>query len=709
MRPTPQPPIRAAKRARAAGLVRAIFRNVGSLAGAGGFVIGIASCVGTIGDGLGGAGAATAGDAGTSAAAMNLLPARVRRLSNGEFDATTHALLGTSQTFASMLPVDVRQGSFNAGGFPAAGFTRNAAAVFDAVATPQVESAADALAKEAVTKVTTLAPCASGTDQTTCAKSFISSFGAKAYRRSLTTDEESGLLTVYQTGAKDQTYTDGIELVVTTILQSAGFLYVTELGATPSNGVVKLTSNEVASSLSYFLTGGPPDATLQAAAAADALQDPKAVGTQASRLLQQSMGQLATFVEQWLGIDTPPGTSTGTMVSGTEMTAESTAFIDDVMTNGDGSLQTLLSSPSSFVDGPLASLYGVTAPGGGMSTTFGKVSNPQRPGLLNQASFLSTYAHSSFSAPIKRGHLVRTQMLCDAIPPPSPSLMVNVTPPLPTTAQTTRQADVEHMTSPACAACHQLMDPIGWGFENFDGNGAYRTMEAGMMVDDSGELNQAAELTGPFNHDAALIAKLSTSKSVEQCYMKRFADFAAASTDPNLETSFRWRSGTRRPPPSRRTCRSSSSRSSSPTCSSRGPRNELRDVSANVPEGARRHVRHDALRSPARAVGPRQPAERAAAALRRDPPRARNARRVLAPAAGLRHQRDEPVAATARRRGDVRHELQEQHDPHDLMASRTWLPTSRAAAATRRSPASGRGASTPRPDRSASRSRRTWG
>jgi hypothetical protein len=503
----------------------------------GAFVIGVASCVGTIGDGLGGAAAAGA-DSGVKPGSMTLLPARVRRLSNAEFDATTHALLGTKQTFAAMLPVDVRQGSFNAGGFPAAGFTRNAAAVFDAVATPQVQSAADSLAKEAMANVTTLAPCASGADQTTCAKSFISSFGAKAYRRPITSGEAAGLLTVYQAGLKDQTYADGIALVVTTILQSAGFLYVTELGGTPSGGVVKLTSNEVASSLSYFLTGGPPDATLQAAAAADALQDPKAVGAQATRLIKQSTGQLATFVEQWLGIDSPPGTSTGTMVSGTEMAAESTAFIEDVMTNGDGSLQTLLSSPSSFVDGPLATLYGVTAPGGSMSTMFAKVSNPQRPGLLNQASFLSTYAHSSFSAPIKRGHLVRTQMLCDAIPPPSPSLMVNVTPPLPTTAQTTRQADVEHMTSQACAACHQLMDPVGWGFENFDGNGAYRTMEAGMTIDDSGNLNMAAELTGPFAHDAALIAKLAASKSVEQCYLKRFADFAVASTDPTLEASF---------------------------------------------------------------------------------------------------------------------------------------------------------------------------
>ncbi len=514
---------------------------------------GLAACVGAIGgpggeEGSGettttGTGGLTIGaDGGVvtpTNATASLLPVRIRRLSNGEFDASIHALLGAQQSYASMLPSDVRQGSYNAGGFPAAGFTRNAAAVFDAVSTPQIEAAADSVAQGAVTSnLTKVAPC-TGSDMTSCATTFISTFGAQAYRRPLTADEKSGLLAVYQAGAKDQTYAGGIQLVVTTILQSAGFLYLTELGGTVTNGVTQLTSYEVASALSYFLTGAPPDATLMQAAAADSLQDPKAVGTQASRLLKASMttsmSQLAAFIEQWLGMDSPPGTSTGTMVSGDEMSGETTAYIEDIMANGDGSLPTLLSSPYSYVDPSLAQLYGLKAPSG---SGFVKVANSQRPGILNQASFLTTFAHSSFSAPIKRGHLVRTQMLCDPIPPPDPSLKVNVAPPLPTTQQTTRQADVQHMTSQACSSCHTLMDPIGWGFENFDGNGAYRTMEAGEAIDSSGQVTSAAELTGTFTNGADLIAKLAASKTIEQCYLKHFADFAAATTDPGVESTF---------------------------------------------------------------------------------------------------------------------------------------------------------------------------
>src|SRR5581483_6618989 len=78
----------------------------------------------------------------------------------------------------------------------------------------------------------------------------------------------------------------------------------------------------------------------------------------------------------------------------------------------------------------------------------------------------------------------------------------------------------------------------GWGFEDFDGNGAFRTTEAGMAIDHSGALNAANEITGSFTDNAALIAKLSTSMTVEQCYLQRFADFAAEATDPDVESSF---------------------------------------------------------------------------------------------------------------------------------------------------------------------------
>ncbi len=506
----------------------------------------LASCVGQIGDsaGVGGNGTSPLGSQGSQqnllsdgGATASLLPVRVRRLSNQEFDATTAALLGTKQIFATTFNADQRQGSYNAGGFPAAGFTRNAGAIFDSVSAPQVQMAADSLATEAASRLSTLAPCASGADQTTCATTFIKTFGNQAYRRPITSDEVTGLLAVYQAGLKDQTYAAGIQLVVTTILQSAGFLYLTELGGTPTNGVAELTSYEVANELSYFLTGGPPDATLLQAAAADKLQDPADVGQQATRLLATAGAkqQLAVFVEQWLGIDSPPGTTTGVAVTGAEMTQETTAVIDDVMFNGDGTLKSLLTAPYTFVDGPLAQLYGMSATANGMTKV---PTNNGRVGLLNQASFLNTYAHSTFSAPVKRGHMVRTQMLCAPIPPPDPKLMVNMTPPVPAANQTTRQADEEHKTNPACAACHDMMDPIGYGFEGFDGTGAYRSTQNGQPIDQSAQVQSGGDATGMFTDGAAMIAHLAQSTVIEQCYWSHFIDYAAGTTDTKIEATF---------------------------------------------------------------------------------------------------------------------------------------------------------------------------
>jgi hypothetical protein len=94
------------------------------------------------------------------------------------------------------------------------------------------------------------------------------------------------------------------------------------------------------------------------------------------------------------------------------------------------------------------------------------------------------------------------------------------------------------MTNPVCAACHQLMDPIGWGFENFDGDGAYRTTEANQPIDSSGVLNAAGALTGPFSSGAALIQTLAASPDVENCYFQKLGDFAAAMTDTGIEATF---------------------------------------------------------------------------------------------------------------------------------------------------------------------------
>ena len=432
------------------------------------------ACVGIIGEGSvngdDGSVIAAAGDGGPTTIADGsgsdaMMPAGIRRLTMGEFDNTTSVLLQTSIRFANSPITDQRQGGMLVQGQLVGGFTRNAAAIFDTTSTPMLNTVAQQIAQDSVmNNLATLAPCTgtSATDQQQCASSFISTFGALAYRRPVTSAELDALLQVYAAGVSGQDYAGGIELVLETILQSPWYLYLTELGDQVTNWVTTMTSYEIASELSYFLTAGPPDAMLMQAAAADTLRDPATRAAHATRLLMTPAAQvqIAAFVEQWLGVDTPPGSLK------TDMVNETNALVADVVFNGDSSLNSLLTANYTFVDAQLAALYGLPAPANGIARvdTAG-----QRIGLLNQGSFLTTYSHQPFSAPVKRGHAIRTLMLCDAIPPPDPTLMVNTAPQVGTATETTRQAQAAHETSAACAGCHHLMDDIGFGFENLTG------------------------------------------------------------------------------------------------------------------------------------------------------------------------------------------------------------------------------------------------
>jgi hypothetical protein len=202
-------------------------------------------------------------------AGLALLAARIRRLANAEYDASLKRLLGTSKTPAAGpdFPPDLRQN----------GFTVNDAQRIDAVVVERLASAADELTAEARQNGTLarLSPCDGSADKRACATTFVTAFGPKVYRRPLATDEVSALLALYDVGAEDGSYEDGIDQILRGLLQSAGFLYLTELGsaAQPSAEPFSLTPYEIAASIAYLVTAAPPDDTLVAKAVAGALAE----------------------------------------------------------------------------------------------------------------------------------------------------------------------------------------------------------------------------------------------------------------------------------------------------------------------------------------------------------------------------------------------------------------------------------------------------
>ncbi|MES1172350.1 MAG: DUF1595 domain-containing protein, partial [Bacteroidota bacterium] len=182
---------------------------------------------GTGGNGgsVGGGGAGASGSGGNVGIISPLLPARIRRMTNAEYDASVKALFGTSMTMSATFPPDSRQGIFARGGY-----TVNDAQRVDPVLGKQLSDAASAVVAEARQngRLANFSPCTNAaTGGEACAKTFIQSFGAKAYRRPLADDEVTAFLAVYRVGAMGATYNDGIDLVTRATLQSAGFVYLT--------------------------------------------------------------------------------------------------------------------------------------------------------------------------------------------------------------------------------------------------------------------------------------------------------------------------------------------------------------------------------------------------------------------------------------------------------------------------------------------------
>src|SRR5262249_47963693 len=150
-----------------------------------------------------------------------------------------------------------------------------------------------------------LAPCTTAGGSEACARSFLTSFAAKAYRRPVTQREVDALFKVYQAGLDTATYVDGIQATIQAILESPAFLYVTEIRDPPPAPMAQLTQYEIASSLSYLVTGAPPGDTLPTAATGNMLAPPDARQAQLERLLASDAAkpQIVRLVEEWLGID----------------------------------------------------------------------------------------------------------------------------------------------------------------------------------------------------------------------------------------------------------------------------------------------------------------------------------------------------------------------------------------------------------------------
>jgi hypothetical protein len=363
--------------------------------------------------------------------------------------------------------------------------------------------------------------------QANWAQQFITTFGKRAYRRPVLPAEAADLFTLYQAqlaapiSAPD--FPTAMTAVIAGMLMSPAFLYRWELGPEKpivQSNLIRFNQYELASRLSYWLWASMPDDALLSAADAGQLATDDQIEQQIRRMLAdpKAADGMLDFHIQWLKLTDLP-TLTKTAASFTpdlisSMLGETQRFTMSVMgPQGDGKLQTLLTSPNSFVDGNLAKLYGVPNVTG---TNFVpvKLDATQRAGILTQGSFLASRSNPDEQNPILVGVNILRRLFCMDIQKPTNIVVPPVTAAAPGTTIRSRY-DIHGMNT--CATqCHSLIDPPGFAFLTYDQTGAWMATDAGKPVDASGSFNLAGN-TFTFKNAVDLVGELAQNQTVQDC------------------------------------------------------------------------------------------------------------------------------------------------------------------------------------------------
>lgn len=478
--------------------------------------------------GTGGKSSGGGGPPGAPAQTAGSMPLQI--LTQTQYQHTLRDLFGSS---LAKLPETPASGRGNSG------FTEGTP-----LSEPEVrafQAAAEAVAADAMTKRAMFVPCqpAANAEQA-CLDQFLGGFGKRVFRRPLLADEVASLTVLFKSLRTDVglDFNGAIQGVLEAMLQSPAFLYRWELGpqsAMKLGALVKLTTHEIASRLSYFLTDSMPDADLFAAADDGSLADAAVIEKHARRLLASARADdaVTVFALSWADIERfgPKDTEQFSIWTGATPAAlqgETTTFAQKVMLRGAGTLDALLTAPYSYVNETAARMYGLTNVKG---AEFVKVDlDPrQRAGILTQPSVLAAGAGPALASPILRGKFVREKLLCQMLPAPPPNV-----PPPPATADpdaSVREQFAQHSTDPTCAACHKLMDPLGFAFEAYDAVGQFRATENGKPVDARGTISGTSDADGDVDGAAALARRLAASNDVATCVARQLTRFALRRQD----------------------------------------------------------------------------------------------------------------------------------------------------------------------------------
>lgn len=447
----------------------------------------------------------------------------LRRLTHEELDHTLATLLQLEDPGArATLPPE-----------KVGGFSNNADVRSVGTATAEgYDALAEALAHGVAEDPERLLGCDPAAGGEPCVAAWLPGFVERAFRRPQPPERVDRLLTLWREADAEWGPTDALDVTLQVILQSPEFLYRVEPTAlaAPPGQVVPLDGYEVASRLSYFLWATMPDETLLAAAASGDLDDAAGVEAHARRMLADPRAErtVGRFFDEWMEL-----AHLDEVVKDPELYPDFTddireryvdevrSFVGEVWDHEAASFEVLMTAPWTMADPELAAFYDLPEPSG---PGFSRVERDPayHAGFLTQGAFLASRARPYESSPVHRGMFVRGNLLCEPMNPP---VGLDITPPDPDPNLTTRERLAEHRADPACAGCHDKLDPPGFALEHFDAVGRFRTTENGRPIDATGELVQT-DVNGPFDGANELAWMLADSHFVHTCFGRQWYRYA---------------------------------------------------------------------------------------------------------------------------------------------------------------------------------------
>ncbi len=381
----------------------------------------------------------------------------------------------------------------------------------------------------------TILPCSASAADRTCATQFITQYGRRFFRRTLTQAEQDRYLTFFDSALAKSDFKTALKWLTVGLIQSPSAVYRSEIGAAAADGSRTLSAMELASELAYTYTGSTPSEVLLGQAES---ATPLDVASQAKALIETDAGKatLQHFFESYLdyprvaSIERSGISQFDSLRSA--MVQETHSFIDQVVIQNHGGLKELLTASTSNPSQALAAYYGFPAP----TTDYAQVERGAGRGLgvLAQGSVLASRAQPNGSSPTQRGLLVFSRLLCNTKPSP-PANVPAIGDPAPGKETTRQRYEDLHAKSPVCNSCHKLFDPIGFGFEHFDEGGRYRETESGLTI------NTVSSVPKPdgsalfqFQDQASLAQGLAQQDLVYQCFSAYLATYAFGSGESCL-------------------------------------------------------------------------------------------------------------------------------------------------------------------------------